>query len=137
VRTALATLLARVGLAGRTETRTDRLSGGQQQRVAIARALWQHPEALLADEPVSSLDPARARAALSLLTRLSSEDGLTLIVSLHQLDLAREFFPRLVGLRGGRIVFDRPSAEVGAAEFHALYELTAGEMDDDSRPATR
>ena len=137
VRTDLATLLARVGLAGRTETRTDRLSGGQQQRVAIARALWQHPEALLADEPVSSLDPARARAALSLLTRLSSEDGLTLIVSLHQLDLAREFFPRLVGLRGGRIVFDRPSAEVGAAEFHALYELTAGEMDDDSRPATR
>jgi phosphonate transport system ATP-binding protein len=59
-----------------------------------------------------------------------------LIVSLHQLDLAREFFPRLVGLRGGRIVFDRPSAEVGAAEFNALYELTAGEMDDDSRPTT-
>lgn len=136
VRTDLATMLARVGLADRTETRTDRLSGGQQQRVAIARALWQHPDTLLADEPVSSLDPARARAALSLLTRLSSEDGLTLIVSLHQLDLAREFFPRLVGLRGGRIVFDRPSAEVGAAEFNALYELTAGEMDDDSRPTT-
>jgi phosphonate transport system ATP-binding protein len=127
-------LLGRVGLGDRAETRTDRLSGGQQQRVAIARALWQRPEALLADEPVSSLDPARARAVLALLTRLSAEDGLTLVVSLHQLELAREFFPRLIGLRGGRVVFDRPPAEVGEAEFRALYELSEGEMDDDGRP---
>jgi len=134
VRAQLSRLLGRVGLAERAQTRTDRLSGGQQQRVAIARALWQRPEALLADEPVSSLDPARARAVLSLLTRLSVEDGLTLVVSLHQLELAREFFPRLIGLRGGRIVFDRPAAEVGAAEFQALYELSDGEMDDDGRP---
>jgi len=133
-RTQLTQALARVGLAGRAETRTDRLSGGQQQRVAIARALWQEPAALLADEPVSSLDPARARAALSLLTRLSIEDNLTLAVSLHQLELAREFFPRLIGLRGGRIVFDRPAADVGEAEFHALYALTEGEMDDRQHP---
>ena len=126
-------LLGRVGLGDRAETRTERLSGGQQQRVAIARALWQQPEALLADEPVSSLDPARARAVLALLTRLSAEDGLTLVVSLHQLELAREFFPRLIGLRGGRVVFDRPPSEVGEAEFRALYELSEGEMDDDRR----
>lgn len=137
VRSDIAQLLSRVGLADRAEARTDHLSGGQQQRVAIARALWQRPEALLADEPVSSLDPARARAVLRLLTHLSAEDGLTLIVSLHQLELAREFFPRLVGLRGGRIVFDRPGAEVGDAEFRALYELTEGEMDDDGRSEPR
>lgn len=134
VRAEVAHLLGRVGLGDRPETRTDRLSGGQQQRVAIARALWQQPEALLADEPVSSLDPARGRAMLALLRRLSIEDGLTLVVSLHQLELAREFFPRLVGLRGGRVVFDRPAAEVGESEFRALYELSEGEMNDDGRP---
>ena len=132
-REAIDRLLGRVGLGDRAETRTDRLSGGQQQRVAIARALWQRPDGVLADEPVSSLDPARARAVLALLTRLSVEDGLTLVVSLHQLDLAREFFPRLVGLRGGRVVFDRSSGDVGEAEFRALYELSEGEMDDDRR----
>jgi len=130
-------LLGRVGLGDRAETRADRLSGGQQQRVAIARALWQRPDVLLADEPVSSLDPARARGVLALLTRLSVEDGLTLVVSLHQLELAREFFPRLIGLRGGRVVFDRPPAEVGEAEFRALYELSEGEMDEDACPDVR
>ncbi|MFN0125713.1 MAG: phosphonate ABC transporter ATP-binding protein [Verrucomicrobiales bacterium] len=130
-------LLGRLGLAGRGHTRTDRLSGGQQQRVAIARALWQQPEALLADEPVSSLDPARARAMLGLLTRLSTEDGLTLLVSLHQLDLAREFFPRLIGLRAGRVIFDRAGSAVGDEEFRALYELSDGEIIDDGCPEPR
>lgn len=130
-REAIQSLLARVGLGDRSESRTDRLSGGQQQRVAIARALWQQPEALLADEPVSSLDPARARAMLELLTRLSAEDGLTLVVSLHQLELAREFFPRLIGLRSGQVVFDREAAAVGESEFQALYQLSAGEMEND------
>jgi phosphonate transport system ATP-binding protein len=118
-------LLGRVGLGDRLYSRVDHLSGGQQQRVAIARALWQQPQSLLADEPVSSLDPARARDVLALLTGICREDGLTLMVSLHQFDLAREFFPRLIGLRAGRIIFDKPSAEVGAAEYHALYDLGA------------
>jgi len=122
-------LLARVGMAERLHSRVDQLSGGQQQRVAIARALWQQPRALLADEPVSSLDPARARAVLALLTGLCQEDGLTLLASLHQFDLAREFFPRLIGLRAGRIVFDKPSCEVGDAEYHALYDLSGAELD--------
>ncbi len=121
-------LLDRVGIPEKLFARTDTLSGGQQQRVAIARALFQDPEALLADEPVSSVDPARARDTVALLTSISSEQQLTLCMSLHNLELARAFFPRLIGLRAGRIVFDRPSAEIGEAEFHALYDLAADEM---------
>jgi phosphonate transport system ATP-binding protein len=116
-------ILERVGIPEKIYERTDRLSGGQQQRVAIARALFQKPQGLLADEPVSSVDPARARSAVSLLTEISREEGLTLCVSLHNLHLAREFFPRLVGLRQGRIVFDRATQEIREDEFQALYDL--------------
>jgi phosphonate transport system ATP-binding protein len=100
--------------------------------VALARALWQQPAALLADEPVSSLDPSRARNVLSLLARMSEEEGLTLCVSLHQFDLAREFFPRLIGLRAGQIVFDKPAVAVGDAEYQALYNLTGSELLNDA-----
>jgi phosphonate transport system ATP-binding protein len=120
---AMSQLLARVGMAEHLTRRLDRLSGGQQQRVAIARALWQHPSMLIADEPVSSLDPTRAADVLALLTQLAKQDSLTLMVSLHQLDLARQFFPRLIGLREGVIQFDKPSADVGAAEFQQLFAL--------------
>ncbi|MDH3590955.1 MAG: ATP-binding cassette domain-containing protein, partial [Planctomycetota bacterium] len=92
-------ILERVGIPEKLFERTDSLSGGQQQRVAIARALFQDPEALLADEPVSSVDPARARDTVALLTRISRESDITLCVSLHNLQLAREFFPRLIGMR--------------------------------------
>ena len=121
-------LLERVGIPDKLFARTDTLSGGQRQRVALARALFQQPKALLADEPVSSVDPARARDTVSLLTSISAEESLTLCMSLHNLDLAREFFPRLVGLRGGRVIFDRASSEIGDAEFHALYDLGDDEM---------
>lgn len=121
-------LLERVGIPEKLFERTDRLSGGQQQRVALARALFQQPVALLADEPVSSVDPARARNTVELLTRISREEGLTLCMSIHNLELARAHFPRLVGLRGGRIVFDRASEAVGDAELHALYDLAPEEM---------
>ena len=116
-------ILERVGIPEKLYERTDRLSGGQRQRVAIARALFQQPEGLLADEPVSSVDPAHARSAVALLTDISREQGLTLCVSLHNLHLAREFFPRLVGLRGGRVVFDRATHLVEEKEFKDLYEL--------------
>jgi phosphonate transport system ATP-binding protein len=99
--------------------------------VALARALYQRPTALLADEPVSSVDPARARDTVDLLTRVSREEGLTLVMSLHDIALAREFFPRLVGLRRGRVAFDRAAAEVAEADVHALYDLTADEMLED------
>lgn len=124
-------LLERVGIGHKLFERSDRLSGGQQQRAALARALFQEPSAILADEPVSSVDPARARDMVELLTRISVEGGLTLCVSLHNLELAREFFPRLVGLRAGRVVFDRPSAKVGEDQFRELFDLGAEELLED------
>lgn len=119
-------ILSRVGIGHKLYERTDRLSGGERQRVAIARALYQRPMALLADEPVSSVDPARARDTVELLTSICRESGLTLCVSLHNLDLAREFFPRLVGLRQGRVVFDTQTHRVGPPQFEELYRLDPG-----------
>jgi len=124
-------LLARVGIGDKLFQRTDSLSGGQRQRVAIARALYQQPAALLADEPVSSVDPARARDTVALLRELCSERGLTLVISLHDLGLAREFFPRLVGMRAGEIVFDRATSAIDEREFGALYALDDGGRRDD------
>lgn len=121
-------LLQRVGIGEKLYQRTSHLSGGQQQRVAIARALHQEPIALLADEPVASVDPARARDTVRLLVEIAEQRGVTLCMSLHTLELAREFFPRLVGLRRGRIVFDRPSAQIQEAEFDQLYQLDANEI---------
>ncbi len=121
-------LLERVGIADKLFERTDRLSGGQRQRVAVARALFQQPVALLADEPVSSVDPARAEDTLRLLVEVSRERNLTLLVSLHDQRLARALFPRLVGLRRGRITFDRPAAEVSDGEIAALYDLAPEEL---------
>jgi phosphonate transport system ATP-binding protein len=126
-------VLERVGIPEKLYERTDRLSGGQQQRVAIARALFQRPRALLADEPVSSVDPARARDAVRLLTDLSRERSITLGVSLHNLDLAREFFPRLVGLRHGRVVFDCAPGDVRSDQFDDLYDLDPTGRPDDGR----
>ena len=121
-------ILERVGIPEKLHERTDRLSGGERQRVAVARALFQQPTALLADEPVSSVDPTRARDAVELLTDISRHAGLTLCVSLHNLELARDFFPRLVGLRGGRLVFDAWSSELSASRFDDLYRLTRDEL---------
>lgn len=121
-------ILERVGVEEKLYERTDRLSGGQRQRVAVARALYQEPVALLADEPVASVDPARARDTVSLLATISRESKLTLCMSLHNLDLAREFFPRLVGMRHGRVMFDRPTDELTDGQFAELYQLTNYEM---------
>ena len=118
-------LLERVGISGKIYDRTDSLSGGQQQRVAVARALYQNPAILLADEPVSSVDPARAHDTIQLLTSLSREEGFTLIVSLHNLDLARAFFPRLVGLRSGGVAFDCSPSDLNEEDCTALYQISA------------
>lgn len=125
-------ILERVGIGAALYERTDRLSGGQQQRVAIARALFQEPAALMADEPVSSVDPARARDVIALLRLVAEERGLTLCASLHDVALAREFFPRLVGLRHGTVAFDRPPDQISARAFDELYNL-----DTDSGPGDR
>ncbi len=121
-------ILDRVGIEEKLFDRTSSLSGGQQQRVAIARALYQEPEVLLADEPVSSVDPARAKDTVKLLTELSKERGFTLCVSLHHIELAREFFPRLIGMRAGSVVLDGAPDQLGDSELAALYQLSDEEM---------
>jgi len=121
-------ILERVGIPEKLFERTDRLSGGQLQRVAIARALFQQAEAILADEPVSAVDPARAKDTISLLTEISRERGLTLVTSMHNVELARQFFPRLVGLRAGRVLFDGAPDDIPAEAFERLYDLSAEEM---------
>jgi len=98
--------LARVGLAGLDHRRVDTLSGGQQQRVALARALVQEPRIILADEPMASLDPALSRSVMDLLRRINREDRITIVASLHVLELAREYGRRIIALRDGRVVHD-------------------------------
>ena len=115
--------LARVGVEGIAYQRAGSLSGGEQQRVAIARLLVQDPQVILADEPVSSLDPARAGEVLQLLVGIAEEAGKTLIASMHSVELAREHFSRLIGLRNGVVIFDLPSHEVTEDMLHDLYGL--------------
>lgn len=118
--------LARVGLADRAFQRADTLSGGQQQRVAIARALMQHPKILLADEPVASLDPVSSNEVMSLLLQIASEDNLTVICSLHQVQLAIDFADRIVGLRSGVIVLDRVTSDLTVQEASQIYSEVSG-----------
>ncbi|WP_338896076.1 ATP-binding cassette domain-containing protein [Streptomyces sp. TG1A-60] len=113
--------LEQVDLGWALYERTERLSGGERQRVAIARLLVQEPELVVADEPVSSLDPVRAARVLGLLG--ASPTGRTLVVSLHQPALAREHCTRVVGLREGRIVLDLPAGDATDKALHDLYEL--------------
>ena len=111
--------LDQVGLGWAVHERTERLSGGERQRVAVARLLVQKPELVLADEPVSSLDPTRAAAVLSLLG--TTVEGGSLVVSLHQPELARAHCTRVLGLREGRLVLDLPAAELSDAALDELY----------------
>ncbi len=110
-----------VGIEQEAISRCDRLSGGQKQRVAIARAIAQRPEIILADEPVSSLDPVSARCVLETLKNANKKYGITVISNLHQLDYAREFCSRVIGLNGGRIVYDGPPEHLSAAAVAEIY----------------
>jgi phosphonate transport system ATP-binding protein len=120
---AVYTLLQEMGVGEKIYERTSSLSGGQQQRVAIARALFQQPQAILADEPVSSLDPARAQSIIELLLRSVRERGLTLITSLHHVALAQQGFDRIISLREGRVFFDKPATDISPAEWAAVFAL--------------
>lgn len=119
--------LERVRMADRAHQRADTLSGGQQQRVAIARALMQRPWILLADEPVSALDPVSTSEVVGLLRDIAREEGLTVIGSLHQVQLALDVADRVVGLSRGRVVLDRASAGLTAEEASAVYTAGTGE----------
>ncbi|MDR2324360.1 MAG: ATP-binding cassette domain-containing protein [Acidovorax sp.] len=113
--------LARVQLEDKLFARCDQLSGGQLQRVGIARVLYQQAELILADEPVSALDPALSLATVQLLVQEAAARGATLVASLHAVDLALACFPRIIGLRHGRMVFDLPAPQVSQAQLQALY----------------
>lgn len=113
--------LDRVGLADRARDRADRLSGGQQQRVGIARALAQEPRAILADEPVASLDPKTARVVLDDLRRAAHDLGIAVLCNLHQVDYGLEFADRIVGIEGGRVVFEGPPSALGADALARVY----------------
>lgn len=113
--------LGQVGLADLGEQRAGTLSGGQAQRVAIARALAQQPKVLLADEPVASLDPEAAHEIMRLLRYLASEQKLAVLCVLHQVELAYEYADRVVGIRGGRMVFDLPSQDLPRESVRQLY----------------
>lgn len=114
--------LKECGIYDVAQRRVDSLSGGQRQRVAIARCLAQEPKLVLADEPVSNLDPSRANEILALLTGLARARGAATIFSSHQPELARRFADRVIGLRNGRIIFDLPSQELAYDETERLYE---------------
>lgn len=117
----VADLLKRVGIKEKIFHRVDHLSGGQQQRVAIARALYQRPEMILADEPVSSVDPERAKSLVELLIGLAREEGQTLVMSLHDIDLAKRYFDRVIGLREGQVVMDGAPDQIDLTQ---LYDLS-------------
>lgn len=122
--------LARVQLQDKLFARCDQLSGGQLQRVGIARVLYQGAELMLADEPVSALDPALSQATVQLLVQEATTRNTTLVASLHAVDLALRNFERIVGIRDGRVAFDLPAAQVSQAQLQALYARADGSAVD-------
>jgi phosphonate transport system ATP-binding protein len=120
--------LQRVGILDCHAQRASTLSGGQQQRAAIARTLVQGAQLVLADEPIASLDPESSRNVMEILTRIQREDGRTVVVSLHQVDMAIRYCSRVIALNQGRVVYDGPSAQLTPALLRDLYGMQADEF---------
>ncbi|MBW5448035.1 phosphonate ABC transporter ATP-binding protein [Cohnella sp. CFH 77786] len=117
--------LRRVNLGEKAYVRADQLSGGQQQRVSIARALAQEAKIILADEPVASLDPLTTRQVMDDLRRINRESGITMVVNLHDVELAREYATRIIGMRVGSVVFDGPAETATDEAFAGIYGSAA------------
>jgi phosphonate transport system ATP-binding protein len=127
--------LARLDLADRLFERCDQLSGGQLQRVGVARVLYQRPDLLLADEPVSAMDPALADLTVNQLHSEAATRGVTLVASLHVVDIALRWFPRVIGLKAGEIVFDLPAVKVSDSVLRDLYASETGTLPtQDNQP---
>ena len=114
-------VLNRLGLTGKEFQRADKLSGGQQQRVGLARALMQHPQLILADEPVSSLDPVTSNQIMDLLAEFNKKDGVAVICNLHLPSLAKEYGSRIIVLSQGRIVYDGPPTQLSESKLSSFY----------------
>lgn len=128
-------LLQRVGLSQYVNKRADALSGGERQRVGVVRALMQDPQILLADEPTASLDPKTSEAIMHLLSELANEFQLPVLINLHNVDQAKRYCKRIVGLRHGRILFDGTGADLGEDELDEIYGGLRPEDDADQQPA--
>jgi phosphonate transport system ATP-binding protein len=120
--------LARVGIAEHALKRANELSGGQQQRAAIARSLVQGAELLIADEPIASLDPASARRVMDLIADMNRKDGLTVFISLHQVEYALKYCPRTIALKAGKVAYDGPSSALTPAFLNQLYGAESEEL---------
>ena len=128
-------ILAQLGLEAQAHQRCDRLSGGQKQRVGIARALVQDPQVILCDEPIASLDPGSAKVIMDQLRLISEDRGITIVVNLHQVDVAVKYADRIVGIRAGRVEFDGTPKKLNKKTVAHIYgsgseDLLVGEMDE-------
>lgn len=121
-------LLEKLGMEEHAYKRCDQLSGGQKQRVGIARALIQSPKLLLCDEPIASLDPNASKVIMDHLKRISQELHITCIVNLHQVDVAKRYSDRIVGLNSGKVVYDGISEDLTAQHIHSIYGSEAGDL---------
>jgi phosphonate transport system ATP-binding protein len=121
--------LKTVGILDKANNRADALSGGQQQRVGIARALMQEPKMLLADEPVSALDPATSHSVMKYIERINKDNGVTVLCSLHFLSLARTYATRIIALKDGNMMFDGPPTEIDNQRFKEIYGEDAIEVE--------
>ena len=122
--------LIRVGLTDKAWSRADKLSGGQQQRVGIARALAQQPRVILADEPVASLDPVTTEEIMGLLREICTRDGITIVVNLHQVELAKRFADRVIGLNEGVVVYDGATGGLDYATLSRIYNRNGDQVDE-------
>lgn len=133
-------ILARVGLSGFENNRADELSGGQRQRVGIARAIIQDPKIMLVDEPTSSLDPETSRDVMDLLTEIARDEGVPVLINIHEVDLAVDYADRIIGLANGQVVFDGPASDLDEGIEDTIYregdQSTRGSSDSSAGAAT-